>query len=87
MLYVEEGGRVQSRTAHHIQDISEVKQLLPEEIYHDEDQIPDQNQSHENEHNTKEDEDLLLNLDFGPETADWMASLTRDADEILNQDL
>ncbi len=90
-LYVDEGGRDKSRTAHHIQDISDIKRQLPEEIYLDEERIPEQTSRPQNGH-AHEDEDLLLNLDFDAvsENANiqaFITELSKDLDQSLNQDL
>jgi len=86
-LYFEEMGRINSRTTHHIQDISEVKQLLPEDLFLDEEPI----QSHTRE-TPREEDDLLLDLDFDPlvDAADikaYIDAFSKDADEILNPNL
>lgn len=88
MLYEEEGSsKSNSRTAFHIQDISLIKQLLPEEIYNDDLQndcpgIEDRIDLHDNE-------DWLIDLDFDSRSEDieaCVAAFAKEGDGVLSGD-
>lgn len=76
-----------SRTAHHIQDISDFKQLVPEESYRDGNEDDDCQHEDEHEHGFHHDEDLL-DLNFDPIAQDLEACINifkDDADSTLGQ--
>jgi hypothetical protein len=84
-LYLEEPGTSKSRTAHHIQDISEIKQFLPEEHYNDgnEDEDCQHDEHHSHMHDDEED---LLDLNFDTRSEDIEACINafkNDADQTL----
>jgi hypothetical protein len=92
LVYAEEGGSTQSRKAHHVQDVSLVKQLITEEHFdfdseHDSNQhdalYPDHD---DHEHNL----DHLLDFDFDAiarHTQHSMEISVRESEDILNPNL
>jgi hypothetical protein len=84
-LYREEAGTLKSRAQYHVQDISLVKQYLPEEDFideHEEDDC-DHGGQHNHEHDDMED---LLDLDFDARSEDIEACINafkNDADQTL----
>lgn len=86
-LYRDEAGNFKSRAQHHIQDISLVKQYLPEEHFIDEHE--DGDCDHDEHHNHEHDDigDLLDLDDFDARSEDIEACINafqNDADQTLN---
>jgi hypothetical protein len=85
-LYQEELGTAKSRTAYHVQDISQIKQFLPEEHYVDENE--GDNCQHDEHHNhAHDDEEDLLDLNFDTRSEDIQACINlfeNDADQTLS---
>jgi hypothetical protein len=86
-LYRDEADTLKSRTEHHIQDISHIKQCLPEEHFIDEHEEDDCD--HDEQHNHAHDHiDDLLDLDFDTRSEDIEACINafkNDADQTLGQ--
>ena len=85
-LYVEDAGFSKSRSAYHIHDISQIKQLLPEEHYTDEQDEDDCHHDEQTIHNHEDEEDLLdLNFDARSEDIEACINAFRtDADQTLS---
>jgi hypothetical protein len=85
-LYVEEAGTSKSRNAFQIQDISQIKQSLPEERYVDDNEDDDcQNDEHHN--HSHDDEEDLLDLNFDTRSEDIEACIIafeNDADQTIS---
>lgn len=85
-LYAEESGSAIPRAAHHIRDISLIKQLLPEDIYTDD----GQGQHREADVEVHMEENLIDIDDFDSGSNDVEASIAdfdREADDILNHEM
>jgi hypothetical protein len=85
-LYQEEPGTSKSRTAYHIQDISEIKQLLPEEHYSEENEDDDCHHDEDHGH-AHDDEEDLLDLNFDTRSEDIEACINafkNDGDQTLS---
>ena len=92
LVYAEEGASTQSRKAHHVQDVSLVKQLITEEHFDfDSEYGSNQHDSLYHDHEGHEhDLDHLLDIDFDAMAGDTQHSVeisVREGDNILNQNL
>lgn len=87
-LYRDEAGTLKSRTEHHIQDVSLVKQHLPEEHFFEEHEEEDCD--HDEQHNhTHDDIGDLLDLDFDDTRSEDIQAVIdafkNDADQTLGR--